>query len=79
MPKYIVRMTRDCSQSVDMIVTADNQEMAEQRAYQEARENMDVPWEDDDFAGKPYCSNYEDLEEWDPVLHPVSDGYHELR
>ena len=78
MPKYIIRMTRDTSQSVDMIVTADNINMAEDRAYQETRSDRDLPWEDDEYAGNPYCSNFDDVEEYDPSLHPVSDGYHEL-
>jgi hypothetical protein len=61
-----------------MIVTAENEEQAEEQAYQAARENIDLPWEDDDFTGKPYCSNYEDLEEYDPNIHPSSAGYYEL-
>lgn len=79
MPKYVLRMTRDTSQSVDLIVTAENEELAEQKAYQEARTNWDLPWQDDDFAGKPYCPDYDEIEQYDPALHPVSDGYYELR
>jgi hypothetical protein len=48
-------MTRDCSQSVDIEVEARTPEGAEEKAYQEARENWDLPWEDDDYVGKPYC------------------------
>lgn len=79
MPKYVLNMSRDTSQTVAMIVEADDEDDALDKAYQAARNESDLPWEDDDFVGKPYCSNYEDLEEYDPSLHPSSAGYYELR
>lgn len=63
MSKYIVPMCRDTSQHVLITVEADNPEEAEQRAYEEARNNWELPWEDSDFTDKPYCSDLAEITE----------------
>lgn len=60
MNQYRVRMVRDTSQSVDIIVTAKDEEEAVDKAYQKARSDWDLEWTDDDCASKPYCPDYND-------------------
>ena len=79
MNKYRVRMVRDTSQSVDIIVTADNPDEAENKAWNAARSNLEIKWDEDEGYGEPYCPDYNDDIELLQPGHPVSDGSFELR
>ena len=63
MPKFKVPMARDTTDFIYIEVEADSPEEAEERAYQEARTNWDLEWEPSDDAGKPYCTDIDDIEE----------------
>jgi hypothetical protein len=54
MPRYNVLITRDCTESVELLIEADTPEAAIAAAEQEARESLDLNWVADD------CSNHGD-------------------
>lgn len=58
-------MTRNITESVDIIVEATGPFHAEEIAYSEARNNPNLDWEVDDCSGgRPYCPDTdEDIEE----------------
>jgi len=61
MTKFKVFITRETSESVEVIVEAKDLEEADQKAYERVRDAMSAPawpdgleWEPDDYAGDPY-------------------------
>jgi len=75
--RWVVPMTRDTSQTVTIVVTAETPYQAEELAWLEARNNWELPWTDDEDCSKPYCPAPEDIEELE-AGQPVSDGFYEL-
>ena len=63
MPKYSVPMARDTTDFTRVEVEADSPEEAEEKAYQEARDNWNLNWELTDYVGKPYCTDVDDIKE----------------
>lgn len=56
MPSYNVLITRDCTESVELLIEAGTPEEAIAAAEQEARDSLDLQWVPDDCShhGDPY-------------------------
>ena len=56
MPRYNVLITRDCTESVELLIEADTPEAAIAAAEHEARESLELDWVADDCShhGDPY-------------------------